>query len=462
LEPPPLAGWRLLAPPPRRCRLRERRAKLSHPPPTVLSMATCTKCGYRTGRWMGFCPQCRATGTIEASPDASPEPVRLGRIDNLPEERLSTGISEFDRVFGGGVVPGSATLLAGEPGVGKSTLALRAAAAFGTETLIASGEESIGQIKMRAQRIGAISDDVSLVAARDVGQIASLLGSGRYRVAVVDSIQTVAVPGATAGSPSQVREAAAGLVEAAKASGIALILTGHVTKDGGIAGPKLLEHMVDVVLTIEGDPHRGLRFLRCVKNRHGSVDEVGVFEMTEAGLIPVPDASAALIAGRDPSAPGSVLFPTIDGRRSLLVEIQSLVMPSASPQPRRSVKGLPTARVHQVLAALERHAELHLGSQEVYVSAMGGLRVAEPAADLAVALAIASAASGVPIADVAAWGEVGLTGELRAVPDAARRSAEAERVGIGGVIDGSSFSHLLDAVVESGLAAATVSSRPAT
>jgi DNA repair protein RadA/Sms len=411
---------------------------------------------------MGFCPQCRATGTIEASPDTSLEPVRLDRLENLPEERLATGISEFDRVFGGGVVPGSATLLAGEPGVGKSTLVLCAAAAFDAETLIVSGEESIGQIKMRARRIGAISNDVSLVAARDVDQIVSLIASSTYGVVVVDSIQTVAVPDAMAGSPSQVREAAAELVAAAKGSGTALILTGHVTKDGGIAGPKLLEHMVDVVLTIEGDPNRGLRFLRCVKNRHGSVDEVGIFDMTRAGLVPVPDASATLIAGRDPGAPGSVLFPTIDGRRSLLVEIQSLVVPSASPQPRRSVKGLPTARVHQVLAALERHADLHLGSHEVYVSAMGGLRVVEPAADLAVALALASAATGVPIADVAAWGEVGLTGELRAVPNAARRAAEAERVGIGGVIDGSAFSHLLDAMVESGLAAATVASRSAT
>ena len=390
---------------------------------------------------------------------ASLQPTPLDRIEHQPDQRLTTGISEFDRVLGGGLVGGSATLLAGEPGVGKSTLVLGAAAAFGAETLIVSGEESLGQIKMRAERIGANAADVSLVAARDVNQILSLIAGSNYDVAVIDSIQTVAVPGATAGSPSQVREAAADLVSAAKRSGTALILTGHVTKEGAIAGPKLLEHMVDVVVTIEGDPHRGLRFLRCTKNRHGSVDEVGIFEMTGAGLVPVPDASATLIAGRDPDAPGSVLFPTIDGRRSLLLEIQALVVPSTSPQPRRSVKGLPTARVHQVLAALERHAELRLGRYEVYVSAMGGLRVVEPAADLAVALALASAASGVPIADVAAWGEVGLTGELRAVPDAPRRTAEVERLGIGGVIDGSRYGHLLDAVVESGLAAATLPGR---
>jgi len=229
-----------------------------------------------------------------------------------------------------------------------------------------------------------------------------------------------------------------------------------VTKEGSIAGPKLLEHMVDVVVTMEGDPHRGLRFVRCAKNRYGSVDEVGIFEMTATGLVAVPDASASLIAGRDPQAPGSVLFPTIDGMRSLVVEIQSLVVPSNHAQPRRSVKGLPSARVHQILAALERHAGLALGRFEVYVSAMGGLRITEPAADLAVALAVASAASGVAISDVAAWGEVGLTGELRAVPHAGRRRIEAERIGLGGVIDGAAYGHLLDALVESGLAAATV------
>jgi DNA repair protein RadA/Sms len=419
-------------------------------------MALCTNCGYSTRRWMGFCPQCRSSDTMSEGFDRTSQPVPIAQIADLPEQRLATGVEELDRALGGGVVVGSATLLAGEPGVGKSTLVLGAAAALGRRTLIVSGEESVGQIKMRAGRIGALAEGVSIVAVRDAGSIAALIETGDFELIVIDSIQAVTVPGAAIGSPKQVREAAAELVASAKASGTALIMTGHVTKEGGIAGPRVLEHMVDVVVTIEGDPHRGLRFLRCVKNRYGPVDEVGIFEMTASGLIPVPDASAVLIAGRDPQAPGSVLFPTVDGRRSVIVEIQALVVATGNPQPRRSVKGLPSARVHQILAALERHARLPLGRHEVYVSVMGGLRVSEPAADLAVALALASAASGVAITDIAAWGEVGLTGELRSVPHAARRRAEADRLGIGGVIDGSGYSHLLDAVVESGLAAATV------
>jgi DNA repair protein RadA/Sms len=382
-------------------------------------------------------------------------PVALDRIAAPAESRVVSGIGEFDRVLGGGLVVGSATLIAGEPGVGKSTLVLGVAAALDQSTLVVSGEESLTQVKLRAERIGA-SSGVSLLAARNVDQIAATIASGDFPVVVIDSIQTVAVEGVTAGSPAQVREAAARLVAAAKSAGIALVLTGHVTKDGGIAGPKLLEHMVDVVVTIEGDPHRGLRFLRCSKNRHGSVDEVGIFEMNESGLQPVPDASATLIAGRDPSAPGSVLFSTIDGRRSLLVEVQALVVPAGTAQPRRSVKGLPPARVHQVLAVLERHATLALGRHDVYVSAMGGLRVTEPACDLAVALAVASAMTGVAVADVAAWGEVGLTGELRAVPNATRRRAEAARLAIGGIIDGGEHQHVLDTLVEAGLAAATL------
>lgn len=382
--------------------------------------------------------------------------IPITSVEDRGEQRLSSGMDELDNAFGGGIVAGSATLLAGEPGVGKSTLVLGAAAALNRPVLMVSGEESVGQIKMRANRIGALVDGISVAATRDASQIAAMIGTRDYDLAVVDSIQTVTVPDTTAGSPSQIREAAALLVSAAKDSGTALLMTGHVTKEGNIAGPKLLEHMVDVVVTIDGDHHRGLRFIRCVKNRYGSVDEVGVFEMSATGLTPVPDASATLIAGRDPKASGSVLFPTIDGMRSLVVEIQALVVPSNSAQPRRSVKGLPAARVHQILAALERHADLPLGGFEVYVSAMGGLKISEPAADLAVALAVASAASGVAITDVAAWGEVGLTGELREVPHAERRRTEADRLGVGGVIDGSAHAHIIDAVVEAGLAVATV------
>lgn len=388
--------------------------------------------------------------------DATATPTPMTRLQDLPERRITTGVAEFDRVLGGGVVVGSVALLAGEPGVGKSTLVLGVAAGMGRSTLVVSGEESLGQIKMRAGRIGALVETVSVAAAGDAEAVVAMIEAGDFDLAIIDSIQTVSVPGVAVGTPAQVRQAASMLVAAAKGSGTALLLTGHVTKEGSIAGPKLLEHMVDVVITMEGDPHRGLRFLRCAKNRYGTVDEVGIFEMTATGLVPVPDASASLIGGRDPQAPGSVLFPTIDGLRSLVVEIQSLVVPSSQAQPRRSVKGLPAARVHQILAVLERHAGLDLGRFEVYVSAIGGLRINEPAADLAVALAVASAASGVAISDVAAWGEVGLTGELRAVPHGSRRRIEAERIGVGGVIDCSAHGHVLDALVESGLAAVTL------
>jgi DNA repair protein RadA/Sms len=404
---------------------------------------------------MGFCPQCRASGTMGEGPGAV-GPVPITRLDAAPEARITTGVAELDRVLGGGIVEGSVTLVAGEPGVGKSTLVLGAAAALGRRTLVVSGEESVGQLRMRAARIGALVESVSVAVADDAEDIVAMITEGDYDLAIIDSIQTVGVPDTAAGSSARVRQAASRLVTGAKASGTAVMMTGHVTKEGGIAGPKLLEHIVDVVITMEGDPHRGLRFLRCVKNRYGSVEEVGVFEMSAEGLTPVPDPSATLIAGRDPAAPGSVLFPTVDGLRSLMVEIQSLVVPSSHPQPRRSVKGLPPARVHQVLAALERHAGLSLARFEIYVSAMGGLSITEPAADLAVALAVASAASGVAISDVAAWGEVGLTGELRAVPHSGRRRAEVERFGLGGVIEGSAYGHLLDALVDSGLAAVTV------
>lgn len=415
----------------------------------------CTSCGYATGRWMGFCPQCRSGDSL-AEGDAV-RAVPITEVDEPPLHRLSTGIGELDRVLGGGLVAGSVTLLAGEPGAGKSTLVLGAAASLDGEALVVSGEESVGQIKLRAGRIGAEVDSVSVAAIRDVEAITRLI-QDRYDLVVVDSVQTVTLSGSelATGGPAQVREAAARLVAAAKDAGTALIMTGHVTREGSIAGPKLLEHMVDVVVTIEGDPHRGLRFLRCAKNRYGTVDEVGIFDMTPGGLVEVPDASAALTAGRDPEAAGSVLFPTVDGLRSLIVEIQALVVPTTQQQARRSVKGLPSARVHQVLAALERHAGLALGRHEVYVSAMGGLTVSEPAVDLAVCLAVASAASGVAISDVAAWGEVGLTGELRGVPHAVRRRAEVARLGIGGVIDGGTYPHLLDALVDSGLVAATV------
>lgn len=404
---------------------------------------------------MGFCPQCRGSGTLqEADSDdrrvGAPIPVASIVGDRL--DRLHTGIDEFDRVMGGGVVPGSVALLGGAPGVGKSTLILEIGSALanaGVSVLIATGEESRPQVGMRARRIGATADGLLITTESDVEQLSDLIRSGDHPLVVIDSIQTVTgVAGeSVAGSMAAVRGSAARLIAAAKAADVAVLLIGHITKDGTIAGPKSLEHMVDVVLSLDGDPHRNLRFLRSMKNRFGSVNEIGVFEMTDRGLDPMSDPSAVLSGGRDGTSPGSALFPALDGRRSLIVEIQALTVKTSSAQPRRSVKGLPASRVHQILASLERHGGFSMSNREVYVSVMGGLSISEPAADLPTALAIASAVTGVPLGSVAAWGEVGLTGEVRAVEQADRRRSESRRLGISRVVeasDGQSLDRVLD------------------
>ncbi|MEA3501786.1 MAG: AAA family ATPase [Actinomycetota bacterium] len=419
----------------------------------------CTQCSYRTSRWMGFCPQCRGSGTLlETVTDGrrieTPTPVADIVGDRLG--RLRTGIDEFDRVLGGGVVPGSVALLGGSPGVGKSTLVLEigsALAAAGVSVLVATGEESRPQVALRARRIGAIEDGLLITTESDVEQLSELIRSGTYAFVVVDSIQTVTgVAGENgAGSTSAIRGSAARLIAAAKEAGVAVLLIGHITKDGAIAGPKSLEHMVDVVLSLDGDPHRNLRFLRGMKNRFGSVSEIGVFEMTDRGLEPMNDPSAVLSGDRDGTSPGSVLFPALDGRRSLIVEIQALAVPTGSAQPRRSMKGLPASRVHQILAALERHAGISMGRREVYVSVMGGLSISEPAADLPTALAIASAVTGVPLGSIAAWGEVGLTGEVRKVEQADRRRSESRRLGIDRVVEAADRRNLDDILGELGM-----------
>ncbi|MEA2010184.1 MAG: DNA repair protein RadA [Actinomycetota bacterium] len=403
----------------------------------------CTTCSYRTSRWMGFCPQCRGSGTLleeEADDRRVDAPTPVAGIVTDRVERLRTGVDEFDRVMGGGVVPGSVALLGGAPGVGKSTLVLgvgSALASTGVSVLVATGEESRPQVGLRAQRIGSVSDGLLITTESDVGHLSHLIRSGDYPLVVIDSIQTVtgvARESAT-GTMSAIRDSAAGLIASAKHADVAVLLIGHITKDGTIAGPKSLEHMVDVVLSLDGDPHRNLRFLRSVKNRFGSVNEVGVFEMTDRGLDPMSDPSAVLSGDRDGTSAGSVLFPALDGRRSLIVEIQALTVPTKSAQPRRSVKGLPTSRVHQVLAALERHGGFKMSGLDVYVSVMGGLSITEPAADLPTALAIASAVAGVPLGSTAAWGEVGLTGEVRRVEQADRRRAESRRLGIKRIVE---------------------------
>jgi DNA repair protein RadA/Sms len=425
---------------------------------------SCRQCGYRSPKWMGFCPQCRQR---EALVEDSVPIVRreTGSIDVVSataervhaKERSAVGIEELDRVLGGGIVPGAAILVGGEPGVGKSTLLLQAADEMAGDSgvvLMATAEESIHQVQIRARRVGVRSDGVSIASVSDVDDIIDLARRLSPAAVVVDSIQTVSVAevAGTAGGTTQVRESAARLIEFAKRSGTPVFLVGHVTKDGSIAGPRTLEHMVDVVLYLEGELDRDLRLLRGIKNRFGSVNEVGVFEMTQTGLVEVPDPSGLMVAHRDETASGSILFPTLEGKRPLVVEIQALVVKSEAPQPRRAVTGLVPARVHQILGVLERHLVLPLRKYDVYVSVMGGMRITEPAADLPAALAIASAYTDVSLGRTAAWGELGLTGDVRPVPGPTIRRAEAERISAGPIVDrDSGVEGLLDAVLASGL-----------
>lgn len=397
---------------------------------------------------MGFCPQCRSEAAlVESGERAASKRRRRGEtaVVSLTAagrervERLPVGFDEVDRVLGGGLVPGAAILLGGEPGVGKSTLLLQVAgrlAERGSPVLIASAEESIGQVGLRAARLGVAGDGVLLAAERDVDAVIAAAERATPALLIVDSIQTVAASevGGAPGGVAQVRESAARLVHFAKESGVPVVLVGHVTKDGGIAGPKLVEHAVDVVLYLEGDPERGLRVLRGLKNRFGATHQVGLFEMREAGMVEVSDPAGLLASAHLGEVPGSVVFPAVDGRRPLLVEVQALVADATIPQPRRSVKGLEAARIHQIIAVLERHAGLSFAGKDVYVSVVGGLKVRDPGADLPVALALASSLLGLAVGPIAAWGEVGLTGEVRAVAHGDHRAAEATRLGIATVI----------------------------
>jgi DNA repair protein RadA/Sms len=402
----------------------------------------CELCGHESPKWMGFCPQCQGDAPLvevaaapRGSRSAKPQVVPTAAVDVSDATRNSVGIGEIDRVLGGGLVPGAVILLGGEPGVGKSTLLLQAAqslVASGGSVLVASAEESLQQIALRARRLGVSEDGVLLCSERDVDAVIAAAESVRPDLLVVDSVQAVAARevGGAPGGVAQVRETAARLVHAAKRSGTAVVLVGHVTKDGGIAGPKLLEHTVDVVLYLEGDLDRGLRLLRSLKNRFGPTHQVGLFEMGDAGMIEVVDPAGLLMSDDLGAVPGSVVFPAVEGRRPMLVEVQALVSDTTAPQPRRSVKGIEAARVHQVVAVLERHAGLSFTGKDVYVSVVGGLRLRDPGADLPVALALASSLLDSPVGVVAAWGEVGLTGEVRAVAHADHRASEAKRLGI--------------------------------
>lgn len=383
---------------------------------------------------MGFCPQCRSEGSLVesiATAAAASQSHSLREVPVGDKPRTATGIEEIDRVLGGGLVAGSVVLVGGEPGVGKSTLLLQMAASVAGSglVLLASAEESISQVALRADRLRLDPDQLQLISDGRVNAILAACEAERPKLLIIDSIQTVTADDAegSAGGVVQVRESAARFIDFAKRSGCVVALVGHVTKDGTIAGPKTLEHMVDVVLYLEGEGDGGLRLLRSLKNRYGSVNQVGVFTMGDRGMEEVPDPSGVLVETHRDGAPGTVLFPMVEGRRSMLCEVQALVVPSALPQPRRSVKGLDSARVHQLLAVLERHAGIKLGKSDVHVNVVGGVKLRDPAVDLAVAVAIASSVRNRPLPLAAAWGEVGLTGEIRNAAHADRRLEEAKR-----------------------------------
>src|SRR5215211_4983326 len=419
------------------------------------SVFACSSCGQQTPKWHGRCPGCGEWNTIaeEARP-AAPEPrsrsagrplspVPLRRVDAPAVERMRTGIGELDRVLGGGLVPGSLVLIGGSPGVGKSTLttaALGSLAAAGRKVLYVSGEESAAQVRLRAQRLEGGALDVPIVAETELEPVLATLEAERPEACVVDSVQ-VLYDSSLSGSPGsvgQVREVAGRLMRVAKAQGTAIVLVGHVTKEGSLAGPRVLEHLVDCVLSFEGERERTYRTLRALKNRFGSTNEAGVFEMREQGLVEVEDASARFVAEAT-RAPGSVVLCAMEGSRPLLVEVQALVAPTELVPPRRMANGVDRNRLALVLAVLARHAGVSLSSSDVFVSVAGGVRVEEPGGDLAIALAVASAAKGLEPAapggaPLAAFGELGLTGEVRHVAHPYRRLAEARKFGLTDVV----------------------------
>lgn len=418
------------------------------------SVYVCTSCGYESARWMGKCPSCEQWNTLEETlpkeqPQAKPQKQRGGtgaqalRIEEVQtgeETHQQTGVAEFDRVLGGGIVEGSLTLIGGEPGVGKSTLLWQVChhlSTGGKRVLYISGEESARQIKLRASRLTADRGGVMLLCENAMNAIEEKLLEIQPDYAVVDSIQTVYRPemASAPGSVSQVRECASLLMRYAKTTGCAVLLVGHVTKEGAIAGPRVLEHMVDVVLYFEGDYQRAYRLLRAVKNRFGSVNELGVFEMTGEGMVAVENASETMLSQRASGASGSVVFCAMEGSRPMLVDIQALAAPSFYASPRRTVNGADSSRVALLLAVLEKRAGLRLYNQDVFVNVAGGMQLNEPAADLALCLSIASSLADVPLPnDLAAIGEVGLGGEARAVPQMERRLSECRRLGFTQVV----------------------------
>lgn len=405
---------------------------------------SCQCCGHQTAKWMGRCPGCgewnslveeKATGVKESRGISSSAPVAVTEVSASEEDRYSTGIKELDRVLGGGLVPGSLVLVGGDPGIGKSTLLLQAAAAIAKvvgRILYISGEESTRQIKIRAARVGAVHHNLLLLSETDMSVIEKYIKELMPVAVILDSIQTVFQPelASAPGSVSQVRESTGLLMRISKGTGISIFIVGHVTKEGTLAGPRVLEHMVDTVLYFEGDRHQSFRVLRTVKNRFGSTNELGIFEMKGSGLYEVTNPSALFMSQRPQGVAGSAIVSSLEGTRPLLVEIQALVCPSGYGTPRRMTSGVDHNRVALIMAVLERRVGLRISPYDAYVSAVGGVKLDEPAADLAIALAVASSFREKPLPEgLVAVGEVGLTGEIRAVAGMEKRLNEAAKLG---------------------------------
>ena len=426
--------------------------------PTVLGMAKssgkpayrCGECGWQTLKWVGRCGECQAWGTVEeigagkSGSGVGRRAVSAGPVSSpalpIPEVNVEaarahpTGIDELDRVLGGGLVPGAVLLLGGEPGVGKSTLLIETAAMCAKDqpVLYVSGEESAAQVRLRADRVGAVSDSLYLASEVDLGALMSHVDDVEPGLLVVDSVQAIGSPEADGvpGGVTQVREVAATLVRLAKERGLTIVLVGHVTKDGSIAGPRVLEHLVDVVLQFEGERHSRLRMVRAVKNRFGPTDEIGCFDLADEGIVGVPDPSGIFVTRRAEPVPGTCITVTLEGRRPLVAEVQALVAQTNLATPRRVGSGLDPSRVSMLMAVLERRAKVRLANADVYTAPVGGVRLTEPSVDLAVALAVASSVSDLALPpNLVAFGEVGLGGEIRRVHGMQRRLVEAARLG---------------------------------
>lgn len=404
----------------------------------------CTECGWQSIQWVGRCGECQTWGTVAevgapqmaslqaGTVTASAEPIT--NIDIRQSASVPTGMGEFDRVLGGGLVPGAVVLLSGEPGVGKSTLLLEVASRCAEQgtVLYLTGEESASQVRMRANRVDALHEDLLLAAETDLGAVLAHVEENNPKLLIIDSVQTVSatsVDGAPGGM-AQIREVAGALIRTAKARNLTTILVGHVTKDGSLAGPRTLEHLVDVVVAIEGERHARLRLVRATKNRFGPADEVGCFELGDAGIQELPDPSELFLTRRESPVAGSALTVSMEGTRPFVTEVQALVDPTTAGTARRAVSGLDSSRVAMVLAVLERHGQVGIKSNDTYTATVGGVKIGEPAADLAIALAVASSQSGLAIpSGVVAVGELGLSGEIRRVSGLPRRLAEAYRLG---------------------------------